>query len=193
VNETRGNATHHPLLSSNVSASVETTLGGTNLELKTRVASLAAVREQLGSMGAILQGTERQDDRYFPVPNGRLKLRVSTMDGAHLVAYLRPEDGRFRTSRFQRLPVPDPEALAGTLAAMLGSGRRVVKLREVWWWRDVRVHLDDVEGRGTFVELEARVDRIGDPEAAAERLDHLCRTLALSASEALGGSYGEMP
>lgn len=176
-----------------MSASGETALGGTNLELKARVASLAAVRDRLGSMGAVLQGAERQEDRYFPVPNGRLKLRVSSGDGAHLVAYLRPEDGRFRTSRFQRLPVPDPEALAGTLAAMLGSGPRVVKMREVWWWRDVRVHLDEVEGRGTFVELEARVDRIGDPDDAAERLDHLCRALALSASEALNGSYGEMP
>lgn len=176
-----------------MSASVETTLGGTNLELKARVVSLAAMRERLSAMGAVLQGAERQEDRYFPVPNGCLKLRVSTCDGAHLVAYLRPEDGRFRTSRFQRLPVPDPEALAGTLAAMLGSGPRVVKMREVWWWRDVRVHLDEVEGRGTFVELEARVDRIGDPGAAAERLDHLCSALALSASEALPGSYGEMP
>lgn len=176
-----------------MSASGETTLGGTNLELKARVASLAVVRERLRSMGAALQGVERQEDRYFTVPNGRLKLRVSSCDGAHLVAYLRPEDGRFRTSRFQRLPVPDPEALADTLSAMLRPGPRVVKMREVWWWRDVRVHLDDVEERGTFVELEARVDRIGDAEVAAKRLDHLCGALDLSVSDALPGSYGEMP
>lgn len=178
-----------PSLSSDVGAALE----GTNLELKARVGSLDAVRERLRSLGAVLQGGERQEDRYFPVPSGRLKLRVSSHDGAHLVAYLRPEEGRFRTSRFQRLPVADPEGLAETLSSMLGTGARVVKTREVWWWRDVRIHLDEVEGRGTFVEFEARLDRIGDPSAAAERLDHLCHALALSDHEALRGSYGEMP
>jgi adenylate cyclase class 2 len=176
-----------------LSSDVGATLGGTNLEFKARVDSLAFARERLRSLGAVLQGVERQEDRYFLVPSGRLKLRVSSHDGAHLVAYLRPEGDRFRTSRFQRLPVADPEGLAETLSTMLGAGPRVIKTREVWWWRDVRVHLDEVEGRGTFVEFEARLDRIGDPGAAAGRLDHLCHALALSDREALRGSYGEMP
>jgi predicted adenylyl cyclase CyaB len=171
----------------------EKTLGGTNLELKARVESLSAIRERLRSLDAELQGVERQDDRYFNVPVGRLKLRVSSRDGAHLVAYLRPEGERFRPSRFQRLPAADPEALAETLSAMLGAAARVVKTREVWWWRDVRVHLDEVEGRGSFVELEARVDRIGDPREAIARLGVLCHALMLSTADDLRGSYGDMP
>ena len=165
---------------------------GENLELKAQVSDLAGARERLGAMGAELQGTERQDDRYFAVPAGRLKLRVSSRDGAHLVAYVRPEEKAFRTSRFHRLPVADPEGMGATLSEMLGAGPRVVKEREVWWWRDVRVHLDQVEGLGTFVELEARLDTIGDREAAAARLDELCVALELPAGEALRVSYGEM-
>ncbi len=173
-------------------ATNEDALGGTNLELKVRVRGLPAVRERLRAMQAELQGSERQEDRYFPVPAGRLKLRVSSRDGAHLVAYVRPEDGDYRTSCFQRLPAADPEALAATLSKILGEGPRVVKTREVWWWRDVRVHLDDVEERGEFVELEARIDRIGDPGEAASRLDELCRGLMLPMSDVLRVSYGEM-
>lgn len=172
-------------------AAGETALGGTNLELKTRAGSLPAIRDRLRALDAELQGVERQEDRYFNVRTGRLKLRVSSLDGAHLIAYLRPEDGRFRTSRFQRLPVADPETLADVLSAMLGAAARVVKVREVWWWRDVRVHLDEVENLGSFVELEARVDRIGDSGEAAARLGSLCEALELSTADELRGSYGD--
>ncbi len=170
----------------------ELALAGSNLELKARVEDLESLRERLRATGAALQGVEPQEDRYFQVATGRLKLRVSSLDGAHLVAYLRPEDGDFRTSRFQRLPVSDPEGLAATLSEMLGSGPRVVKTREVWWWRELRIHLDAVESLGEFVEFEARLDLIGDADAASERLDQLCTALGISATAGIRASYGEM-
>lgn len=171
----------------------EIALGGANLEIKAPLDSIASARERLREIGAACQGVERQVDLYFVVAAGRLKLRVSSRDGAHLVAYLRPDSGRFRESRFHRLPVEDPDTLAETLTSMLGAGSRVIKTRELWWWHDVRVHLDEVEERGTFVELEARLDRIGDPDAAAERLDRLCVALEITPDPSLSGSYGEMP
>lgn len=164
---------------------------GLNLELKARVADLDLARERALALGARRAGTERQVDRYFRVPAGRLKLRESSADGAHLIAYLRPEDDRFRESRFHRLPAADPDGLAEALAAMLGAGPRVAKTREVWWWRDVRIHLDRVDGRGEYVELEARVDAIGDPGEAGRRLERLVRTLGIEPGDVVNGSYGD--
>lgn len=173
-------------------APVSDVLAGTNLEAKARAADLEEVRDRARGLGATLQGTERQEDRYFAVPAGRLKLRRSSLDGAHLIAYVRPDEGRHRESRFHRLPVADPDGLEATLAAMLGRGSTVVKTREVWWWNAVRIHLDEVEGTGAFVELEARVDEIGDPAVAAGRVDRLLEGLGIGDADLVSGSYAEM-
>ncbi|HUP21090.1 MAG TPA: class IV adenylate cyclase [Gemmatimonadota bacterium] len=172
--------------------SPERVLDGVNLELKARVDDPAALRERVRGTGAALQGTEEQVDRYFRVPAGRLKLRESTLDGAHLIFYVRPEDGPVRRARFHRLPVEAAEPLAETLSAMLGAESVVEKTREVWWHDDVRIHLDRVAGLGDFLELEARVDRIGSRAEAAARLERLVLDLAVRPADVLGGSYGEM-
>lgn len=165
---------------------------GRNLELKARVTDLDAARRTAESIGAVRQGAERQIDRYFAVPTGRLKLRQSSLDGAHLIAYERPDESGFREARFHRLPVSDPEGLAETLQAMLGAAGRVEKERDVWWWNDVRIHLDRVDRLGSFVEFEARLDRIGDAAEARRRLDRLRRDFRIADDDVIGGSYGEM-
>jgi len=165
---------------------------GENLELKARVTDLEAARRTAESIGAVHQGSERQVDRYFAVPAGRLKLRQSSLDGAHLIAYRRPDEDGFRVARFHRLPVSDPEGLAETLEEMLGTVSRVDKERDVWWWRDVRIHLDRVDGKGSFVEFEARLDRIGDAGEARRRLDRLMREFEIADQDVIDGSYGEM-
>lgn len=165
---------------------------GTNLELKASIHDLGEARERVRSAEARLQGTERQVDRYFRVSGGYVKLRESTLDGAHLVVYRRPEAGTVREARFHRLPVSDPEGLASALGALLGTGARVEKEREVWWWKEVRIHLDRVEGLGSFVEFEARLDRIGDRAEADRRIAWLRERLAIESRDLVNGSYGEM-
>lgn len=163
-----------------------------NLELKARHHDLDDARHVAAALGATRQGTERQVDQYFAVPAGRLKLRRSSLDGAHLIAYLRADDPGSRVARFHRLPVTDPEGLRESLAAMFGEAARVEKERDIWWWRDVRIHLDRVVGLGSFVELEARLDRIGDPAEAGRRLERLRREFGIADGDVIAGSYGEM-
>lgn len=165
---------------------------GENLELKARFADLEAGRRIAAEIGAVRQGSERQVDRYFAVPEGRLKLRESSLDGAHLIAYQRQDRAGCRVARFHRLPVADPDGLAETLTGMLGEAARVEKERDVWWWRDVRIHLDRVDGLGSFLEFEARLDRIGDAAEARRRLDRLRREFGIDDEDVIEGSYGEM-
>jgi adenylate cyclase class 2 len=165
---------------------------GENLELKARLADLEAGRRIAAEIGAVRQGSERQVDRFFAVPAGRLKLRASSLDGAHLIAYLRPDRAGCRVARFHRLPVADPEGLAETLARMLGEVARVEKDRDVWWWREVRIHFDRVDGLGSFLEFESRLDRIGDVTEARRRLDWLRREFGIHDDDVIAGSYWEM-
>lgn len=171
---------------------VETVGSGSNLEVKATVRNLYSVRDRLAALGAEHQGAEHQVDQYYQVPRGRMKLRQSSLDGAHLIVYLRPNDVSARVSTFHRLPVDRPKELAETLAAMFKAGSTVDKEREVWWWNDVRIHLDRVAGLGTFVEFEARLDTIGDPGEAQRLIDQLTRQLGIESSDLISDSYGEM-
>ncbi len=171
---------------------IETVGSGSNLELKARIADLDSARDRVRALGAERQGVEHQVDQYYQVARGRIKLRRSSLDGAHLVVYLRPDDVSTSVSTFHRLPVDRPEELGDTLTAIFGTGPTVDKEREVWWWKDVRIHLDRVAGLGTFVEFEARLDTIGDRSEAQRLVDQLIQQLGIESSDLISGSYGEM-
>ena len=171
---------------------MEAARAGENLELKARIADVERARELAAVIGAVHQGTEDQVDQYFSVPAGRLKLRRSSLDGAYLIAYLRPDAPGSRIARFHRLPVGDPDGLEAVLSAMFGLAARVAKQRDVWWWRDVRIHLDSVQGLGSFIEFEARLDRIGDRREALRRIERLGCEFGIASDGAIAGSYAEM-
>ena len=54
-------------------------------------------------------------------------------------------------------------------------------------WEGVRIHLDDVDGLGSFVELEAPED--GDQAAKVERLSE---ALAIADDDLIAGSYSDL-
>ena len=49
----------------------------------------------------------------------------------------------------------DPDGLREALDAALGTLVVVEKRRRLLLWEGVRIHLDEVEGLGSFLELEA--------------------------------------
>jgi predicted adenylyl cyclase CyaB len=135
----------------------------TNLEIKARCADLDGVRERAGALATSHLGVDRQTDTYFVTKRGRLKLRESSLSGGQLVPYLRPDQRGPKRSQFRVVPVEEPESLKALLTEILGVHRVVRKVREIWLHENVRIHLDQVEGLGSFVELEAVYD--GAPES----------------------------
>lgn len=125
-----------------------------NVELKARDRDPEATLAAALRHGAEDRGVLRQKDTYFAAREGRLKLRVQD-DGATLIAYARADEAAARTSAYHLVAVPDPDALAAALDASLGTVVVVEKFRRLLLWEGVRIHLDSVEGLGTWVELEA--------------------------------------
>jgi homotetrameric cytidine deaminase len=150
-----------------------------NLELRARdpdpVASLAAAR----ALGARDEGVLRQRDTYFAAPRGRLKLREQDPGGAQLIADERADVVAERESRYRLADVPDPEALRAALDAALGITVVVRKRRHLLLSGNVRIHLDDVDGLGAFVELEAVVPDGGATADEAARVRTLRDALGL--------------
>jgi predicted adenylyl cyclase CyaB len=145
-----------------------------NVEIKVRVDALLPFRERLEAMGAAYTGTDTQRDTYFKVPEGRLKVREGTIEQG-IIFYNRPDQAGPKPSRVERT---DPgEALAAVhavLQAALPVDVVVEKTRSIYWVDHVKVHLDDVPGLGTFVELEA-VDT--DGTASESELHAMCTDL----------------
>jgi adenylate cyclase class IV len=163
-----------------------------NLELKAQCADLDAARVAAQRLGARPAGVELQTDTFFRVPIGRLKLRAITGRCAVLIWYDRPNRTEARLSSYYLVPVPDGDLLKALLAAALGVRGEVRKRREILRWHNVRIHLDRVDGLGTFVEFEAVLSP-GEEEATGhERLGRLCDALSILPSAHIAASYSDL-
>ena len=126
-----------------------------NLELKARDADPEATLARCLALGAVEVGVLVQRDTYFAGRDGRLKLREQDGEQPELIAYRRPDSSGASESTYVLAPVADADAMAEALDAGLGATVVVSKQRRLLLWEGVRIHLDDVEGLGSFVEFEA--------------------------------------
>lgn len=125
-----------------------------NSEIKIRIDSVEALLPRACALAD--GGPERiaQDDTFYAVAQGRLKLRRFADGSAELIHYHRPDIGQARISDHLRVAVPDADALHEALARACGVRGRVVKQRWLLRIGATRIHLDRVEGLGDFLELE---------------------------------------
>jgi homotetrameric cytidine deaminase len=146
-----------------------------NVELKARDADPEATLQRALALGASDEGVLRQRDTYFGRARGRLKLRelLDPPARAQLISYQRADDAQARTSAYRIADVADPDALREALDAALGTRAVVDKRRHLLLYENVRIHLDDVEGLGAFVELEG----VAAPESDLSREHELVERL----------------
>jgi len=166
-----------------------------NIELKARLASLEAARVVAARIATQQLGRMRQVDTYFACARGRLKLREIESDGstsAELIWYERPDRAGPKTSDYRRAQVADPAELKVALTSALGLRTVVDKRREVYLWDNVRIHLDQVERLGTFLEFEAVVNRRDEQEAADGQLSWLREQFSLAEADLVTGSYADL-
>jgi predicted adenylyl cyclase CyaB len=161
-----------------------------NLELKARCPDLDRARIAAREVATRWIGVDEQVDTYFTTRTGRLKLRESSLAGAQLIPYFRPDERAVKRSDYQVIAVDDGPGLAHMLAAMLGVHRVVRKRREIALYENVRIHLDRVEDLGDFVEFEAVWDGGSAGLAEQERkLAVLRERLGVRDEDVLAGSY----
>jgi predicted adenylyl cyclase CyaB len=163
-----------------------------NLELKARYADLAFARTTILRLGARPAGVLLQTDTYFRVPSARLKLRRIQGQPAELIWYERPDQSAARICRYHVVPVTDADGLEKVLTAALGVRGEVRKRREICLWYNVRIHLDEVAGLGSFVEFEAVLSPDETEASAHDRLDHLCRELTIGPADIYATSYSDL-
>jgi predicted adenylyl cyclase CyaB len=138
-----------------------------NVEIKARVGDLAEVRLRVSAVASQPQ-LLTQTDTFFLVLQGRLKLREFGDGSGELIAYDRPNDAGPKESSYTVARLDNASAISEALTRSLAVRGRVVKRREVFFVGRTRVHLDQVEHLGAFIELEV-VLRDGESTSAGER------------------------
>jgi adenylate cyclase, class 2 len=126
-----------------------------NIELKATDSDPYVSLEVCRTLGAEDRGVIVQRDTYFEVARGGLKLREEQPGRPHLIQFERASEPQQRESRYRIIEVSDGPALCAALAAAIGIRGVVAKRRHLLLWQSVRIHLDEVERLGTFIELEA--------------------------------------
>ena len=160
-----------------------------NIEIKARIDSVEAVLPRARAIAGAEPLTIDQDDTFFNVPRGRLKLRQFADGSAELIHYDRPDTGEAKASDYVRVPVPDPAALREALARGCGVRGRVRKRRLLLITGATRIHLDRVEGLGDFMELEV-VLQDGQSDAEGQLVaEQLMQDLGLATAPRLAGAY----
>ena len=186
-----------------------------NLEIKARVLDAEGVRDAARRISTSYLGVMRQRDTYFESREGRLKLReihweecgdqaAETLpaDSAELIWYLRANTECTTPSRYRIMKVDDPGSMVMALENAIGTRDIVCKRREVYLHKNVRIHLDEVEELGHFIELEAVQGGQGDdiegweddltPGVQLGLLDWMMDRLEIARDQLMATSYIDM-
>jgi adenylate cyclase class IV len=160
-----------------------------NIEIKARIESVEALLPRAQALAGAEPELIAQDDSFFTVPQGRLKLREFADGSAELIHYHRADSAEAKASDYVRVPVPDAGALRAALARACGLQGRVRKQRWLLIVGATRIHLDRVEGLGDFMELEVVLQDGQSDAEGATTAQSLMHALGLADAERLAGAY----
>ena len=163
-----------------------------NIEIKARVADPARTRALAEHLAGSAPTVLRQHDTFFPCAHGRLKLRQLTGSYGELIAYQRADVSGTKQSDYLIYPTTDPAALCVTLARALGVGVVVTKTRWLFLVGQTRIHLDEVENLGSFLELEVVLADGQDPEEGHGIAREIMTALEVRDVDLLTGAYADM-
>jgi predicted adenylyl cyclase CyaB len=160
-----------------------------NVEIKARIPDLATIRAHVASLASGPGQTITQTDVFFAVPQGRLKVRAFPDGSGELIAYERADQPGPRESAYARAACQDARALSEVLSRVLAVRDVVTKQREVFVVGRTRVHLDQVERLGCFVELEVVLTQDEPAEQGHHEAQTLLQSLEIPSASLVAEAY----
>ena len=124
-----------------------------NLEIKVEVENLDDIKNHL--VAGTYRGTLEQVDTYFLLGETKIKIREEKM-ASELIVYFRKIRKGSRESRYYRVPLTSHSffVVKSALSFIFGIKVKVVKKRDLYIYKNTRIHIDTVNELGNFVELE---------------------------------------
>lgn len=133
-----------------------------------------------------------QEDIFFHCNNGRLKLRVFQDGTGQLIFYTRPDQSGPKTSEYFLSPTNDPSSLRVALTRAYGEQAVVIKKRLLFITGRTRIHLDDVENLGEFLELEVVLENGEDESVGRLEANELMKRLKVQPEDLIESAYVDL-
>ena len=160
-----------------------------NIEIKAHLHDVARAHRLARDLSERPAERFRQRDVFFYTRCGRLKLRWQGDGPAYLVYYERADQSGPRPSVYFVAETQDAASLEQALSAALGVRGEVRKQRTLYTVGSTRIHLDEVQGLGHFVELEAVLGPQQTPADAQAMVSALMDHLGISDSDLIEVAY----
>lgn len=158
--------------------------GRYEVERKFWVEDLARFEALICQQGAIpFTIGNSETDIFFDLPDGRLEAN----NQFHTLRHMLPSDRVLWISKGPAkdeciaMDLPDFDKAAAMLTSLgYGEVRRISKNRDIYFFEDFHITLDDVKGLGTFVELAVMTDEKDDLPILREKVQLAAEKLKLT-------------
>ncbi|MHC4551832.1 MAG: class IV adenylate cyclase [Planctomycetota bacterium] len=165
-----------------------------NIEIKARCGDSQRVRTILDDCSAEFIGTDHQVDTYFRTDRRRLKLRQGNIENS-LIYYDRPDTAGPKRAdvALYRTDGPGGSQLHEVLGKAMDVAVVVEKQRDIYFIDNVKFHIDQVEGLGSFVEIEA-IDATGELgiDKLRQQCDYYIALLEIRPEDLVETSYSNL-
>ncbi|XP_016910771.1 uncharacterized protein LOC107996959 [Apis cerana] len=133
----------------------------------------------------------KQHDIFFKVAEGRLKLRKFEDGSGELIYYKRSNVFGPKLCDYEKVALDENacSGIANILIESNGSVGIVKKTRKVYMIDQTRVHIDDVEGLGNFLELEVILNDDQDIESGEKIAHDLMSKLDIKSEDLIANAY----
>src|ERR1700722_6080311 len=163
-----------------------------NIEIKARIESADAWVPKIAALAGAGPIDIAQDDTFFRCDTARLKLRAFSGGTGELISYRRADEYGPKESFYLRSPTPSPDSLRECLTLAYGRVGRVRKHRKLFLLGRTRVHLDEVEGLGHFLELEVVLAEDEPAEVGVREAPELMEKMDIKPHQLIDAAYVDL-
>ena len=133
-----------------------------------------------------------QEDIFFNISKGRLKLRIFDSGSGELIYYIRADSSGPKVSQYEISVINEPESLKNILTSSLGVRGVVRKQRTLYKIGFTRIHFDQVENLGNFIELEFVMQENINKKEALQTIKNLMEKLEIQDNHLINTAYIDM-
>ncbi len=133
-----------------------------------------------------------QEDIFFKISKGRLKLRIFDSGSGELIYYMRADSIGPKVSKYEISVTNEPDSLKNILTSSLGVRGVIKKQRTLYKIGFTRIHFDQVEDLGNFIELEFVMQDNSSKNEALQTVRNLMEKLEIQDKHLINKAYIDM-